>query len=66
MEGQALEQHSANIAALAQGAPGRQDLHGQYLGSFHAPAEAVASKFHAVEATLRWDALRQASLNCRD
>ena len=61
MEGQALEQHSVNIADLAKGTPARQDLHGQYLGSFHASDEAVASKFHAVEAKLRWDALRQDS-----
>ena len=61
MEGQALEQHSLNIADLAKGTPAKQDLHGQYLGSFHASDETVASKFHAVEAKLRWDALRQDS-----
>ena len=53
-----MEQYSANIADLAKGS---KDLYGQYLGSFQAAAEAVASKFHAVEAMLRWDALRQVS-----
>lgn len=56
VEAKAMEQYSANIADLAKG---NMDMYGQYLGSFHASAEAVASKFYAVEAMLRWDALRQ-------
>lgn len=53
-----MERYNANIADLAKGS---KDLYGQYLGSFQAAAEAVTSKFHAVEAMLRWDALRQVS-----
>ena len=56
-EAKALGQHNTNIEELAKGKGGKQG-YGPYLGSFHAAAEAVASKFHAVEGTLRWDALR--------
>jgi hypothetical protein len=56
VEAKAMEQYSTNIADLAKGS---MDMYGQYLGSFQASAEAVASNFHAVEAMLRWDALRQ-------
>lgn len=60
-----MVQYSNNIADLAKGTPGsKQGSRGYpYLGSFHAAAEAAASKFHAVEAGFRWDALRQGS--CR-
>ena len=54
-----MVQYSNNIADLAKGTPGSKQGRGwPYLGSFHAAAEAAASKFQAVEATFRWDALR--------
>ena len=57
-----MVQYSDNIVDLAKGTPGGKQGRGwPYLGSFHAAAEAAASKFRAVEATFRWDALRQGS-----
>ena len=65
VDAKAMVQYSKNIADLAKGTPGgKQGSRGYpYLGSFHAAAEAAASKLQAVEGGFRWDALRQGS--CR-
>lgn len=51
------------IWSLSKGRPaakedaGRVDM-GDYLAAFQASGEETARKFHAVEALVRWDALR--------
>ncbi len=70
MVNKAWEKHSAAIWAMAKRPAPRAGEAAQpgvadYLASFHADAADAATRLHATEADIRWDALRYIIYNSK-